>query len=69
MTWKNTIGHTPSELVYGNKLLFLVEFQFNTFRIVEKVGLDLSFAQQERLMQLSELDEIRQEASQHTNLV
>ena len=31
ITWTNIIGHTPYELVYGKKVLLLIEFQVKTF--------------------------------------
>lgn len=68
-TWKNTTGHTPSELVYGKQFLFPMEFQFKTFRIATEVGLNFSQAQQERLMQLNELGYIRKDGFQHIDLV
>jgi hypothetical protein len=57
-TWRNTTGHTPYELVYGKQVLFPIEFQIKTFRTTTKLGMDLSEAQQQRLAQLNELDEI-----------
>ena len=68
-TWRNTTGHSPYELVYGKQILLPIEFQIKTFRMVAQLGMDLSEAQKQRLLQLNELDEIRQEAIQHTILV
>ena len=31
ITWRNTIGHTPYELVYGKQVLLPIEFQVKTF--------------------------------------
>jgi len=58
-TWRNTMGHTPYELVYGKQVLFPIEFQIITFKMVVQLGLDLSEAQKHRLEKLNELDEIR----------
>ena len=44
-TWRNTMGFSPFELVYGKSPLFLVEFEISTLRIALEVGLDLSEAQ------------------------
>jgi hypothetical protein len=41
ITWRNTIGHTPYELVYGKQVLLPIEFQIKTFRIVVQVGMNL----------------------------
>jgi len=57
-TWSNNIGHTPYELVYGKQVLLSIEFHIKTLRIAAQSGLDLSEAQQHRLLQLNELDEL-----------
>jgi hypothetical protein len=51
--------HTPYELVYGKQVFFPIEFQIKTFRTTTKLGMDLSDAQQQRIAQLNELDEIQ----------
>ena len=43
-TWRNKIGHTPYELVYGKKFLFPIESQIQTFNMAVQLGLDLSKA-------------------------
>lgn len=49
--------------------MFPIEFQIKTFKMVVQLGLDLSEAQKHRLEQLNELDEIRKDAVQRTNIV
>ena len=56
------MGHTPYELVYGKQVLLPIEFQIKTFRTTVHLGLDLSEAQQQRLLQLNELDEFRRDS-------
>ena len=68
-TWRNTTGFTPYELVYGKSVVLPIEFEIKTLRISLQVGLDLSEAQQHRLEQINELDEIRQSAIHQTTLV
>jgi hypothetical protein len=68
-TWRNTTGFTPYELVYGKHVLLPIELQVKTFRTTAQLGIDLSEAQKQRIAQLNELDEIRQDAVQHTVLV
>jgi len=68
-TWRNTTGHTPYELVFGKQILLPIEFQIRTFRLAAELGLDLSEAQKQRVMQLNELGEIRQDVIQRTILV
>lgn len=63
------MGHTPYELVYEKEVLFPIEFQVKTFKMAVQLGMNLSEAQKHRLEQLNELDEIRQEAVQRTDLV
>jgi transposase InsO family protein len=59
ITWRNTTGHTPYELVYGKQVLLPIEFQIKTFRTAVQVGMNLDESQQQRLLQLNELDETR----------
>lgn len=68
-TWRNTTRHTPYEIFYGKQVLFPIEFQIRTLKMVAQLGLDLSKAQKHRLEKLNELDEIRQEAVQKTSIV
>eukprot|EP00253_Pinus_taeda_P023777 PITA_23777 len=68
-TWKNTIGFTPYELVYGKKALLSIEFEFNTLRMAAQLDLGLSHAQKERLLQLNGLDKHRMQSLLHTEVV
>jgi hypothetical protein len=56
-------------LVYGKQVLLPIEFQLKTFRMAAQLGLDLSEAQKQLVLQLNELDEIRGNALEHTILV
>eukprot|EP00253_Pinus_taeda_P036384 PITA_36384 len=68
-TWKTTIGFTPYELVYGKKAFLSIEFEYNTLRLAAQLDLDLSHAQQERLLQLNGLDEQRMQTLLHSEVV
>jgi len=68
-TWKTTTGFTPYELVYGKRALLSIEFKYNTLRMAAQLDLDLSLAQQERLLQLNGLDEHRMQALLHSEVV
>jgi len=68
-TYRNKIGHTSYEVVYGKKVLLPIEFHVETLRTIGKLGLDPSEAQKQRLAQLSELDELLQDVIQKTNIV
>ena len=61
-TLRSTIGHTPYELVYGKQVLLPIEFQIQIYKTTVQLDLDLSEAQKQRMGQLNELDEIRQDA-------
>lgn len=49
-TWKTTTGFTHYELVNGKKALLSIVFEHNTLRMVSQLDLDLSHAQEERLL-------------------
>jgi hypothetical protein len=68
-TWRNTTCHTPYELVYGKQVFLPIEFQVKTFRTVMQLGMDLDEAKKQRILQLNELDEIRQDDLQRTTLI
>ena len=69
ITWKNTTGFSPYQLVYGKEVLLPIEFQIHTFKLAAKLGLELSEAQQHWKMELNQLDEQRHQAVEHTTLV
>eukprot|EP00253_Pinus_taeda_P035882 PITA_35882 len=69
VTWRNVTRHTPYEVVYGKKVLLPIEFQVKTFRTTIQLGMNLNDAQEKRLMQSNELDEIRQDAYHRYALV
>ena len=47
ITWRNTIEHTPYELVYGKQDILPIEFQVKTFRMATKLGMNLDEAQKQ----------------------
>ena len=59
ITWRNTTGHTPYELVYGKQVLLPIEFQVKTFRMEPHLGMDLDESQKQWVLNINELDEIR----------
>eukprot|EP00253_Pinus_taeda_P010386 PITA_10386 len=69
ITWKNTTGFSPYQLVYGKEALLPIEFQIQTYRLAVELGLDLTETQQQRIMELNQLDEHHQQAIEHTTLV
>jgi len=55
-------------LFYGKKVLLSIEFEYNTLRMAAQMDLDLTWAQQEILLQLNVLDEFRMQALLHTEV-
>jgi hypothetical protein len=49
ITWRNTIGFSPFELVYGKSLVFPIEFEIKTLRTTLEVNIDLNTTQKHRL--------------------
>ena len=68
-TWRNTIGFSPYELVYGKSVFFPIEFEIKTLRTTIEANSDLMEAQKNRLNQLNELDEKCTTAIHHTYLI
>jgi len=68
-TWRNTMGFSPYELVFGKNVVFPVEFEIKTLRTALAVNLDLTDAQTARLQQLQELDEKRLDAIHQTTMI
>ena len=69
ITWKDTTGFTPYQLVYGKDVMLPIEFQIHTFKLDADLLIDLDQAQNERIQQLNQLDEMRQQAEQTTILM
>ena len=67
--WRNTTGYSPYQLVFGKEPIFPIEFEIQTLRTSQEVGLDLTEVQINRLQQINELDEIRLSALQHIALI
>eukprot|EP00253_Pinus_taeda_P003794 PITA_03794 len=48
-TWRSTTGYSPYQLVFGKQPIFPIEFEIQTLRTTQEVGLDLTKAQINRL--------------------
>jgi len=55
--------------VFGKEPIFPIEFEINTLRMAQEVGLDLIEAQTKRLQQINELDEARLQDLQWTTII
>ena len=48
-TWRNAIGYSPYEVVYGKIPLFPMEFEVKTLKTTLGVGLNITTAQKHKL--------------------
>ena len=48
-TWRNTIGYSPYQLVFGKEPVFLIELEIQTLRTTQEIDLNLNEAQNNRL--------------------
>ena len=55
--------------MFGKQPIFPIEFEIQTLRTAQEVGLDLTEAHINRLQQINDLDEIRLSALQNTSLI
>ena len=44
-TWRSTTGYSPYQLAFGKEPIFPIEFEIQTLRTTQEVGLDLTKAQ------------------------
>jgi len=47
--WRNTIGYSPYQLVFGKEPVFLIELEIQTLRTTQEIDLNLNEAQNNRL--------------------
>ena len=48
-------------MVYGKEVMLPIEFQIHTYNLAADLDIDLNEAQKEKIMQLNQLDEMRQQ--------
>ena len=68
-TWRSTTGYSLYQLVFRKEPIFPIEFEIQTLKTTQEVGLDLTEAQVNRLQQMNELDEARLVALQCMTLI
>jgi len=61
-TFKTPLGMSPHRVVYGKPCHLPLEIEHKAWWAIKKLNYDLTEADKERGLQLSELDEIRAEA-------
>ena len=60
--YKNPIGMSPSRIVFGKPCHLPLELEYKAMWAIKKLNFDFKTAREERLLQLSELEELRNEA-------
>ena len=60
--YKTLIGMSPYRIVYAKPCHLPLEFEYKAMRAIKKLNFDFKAAKEERLLQLNELEELRNEA-------
>ena len=60
--YKTPIGICPYRIVFGKPCHLPLELEYNAMWAIKKLNFDFKAAKEERLLQLNELEELRNEA-------
>ena len=60
--FKTPIGMSPYKIVFGKPCHLLLEPEYKAMRAIKKMNYDFQVAKEERLLQMNELEELRNEA-------
>ena len=68
-TYKTILGMSPYQLVYGKACHLLVEIEYKAWWAVKKLNLDMSRPSLKRLLDINELEEMRNDAYLNSKIV
>ncbi|XP_076943090.1 uncharacterized protein LOC143613195 [Bidens hawaiensis] len=67
-TYKTPIDTTPVKLVYGKAFHILVKLEHKAYWALKTANLDLKFARENKVKQLHELEELRMQAYENSQV-
>ena len=62
IAYKTPIGMSPYKIVYGKPCHLLLELEYKAMWTIKKLNYDFQAAKEKRLLQMNELEELRNEA-------